>query len=197
MLKQLFLGCLVAFPAFLFGQVAPEEVVDWSDSPARNRLAEIQPYKPEVRRNRSAAISELNAEVAAFKRGVTVAQKEYDRQARLARKKSSSAWSVEQLGEAEGLLEEMWASLAEMQTYLDEVNGSNEPILKYLERKQASQALQRIAPSSGGADDEEFDDIDEDSEAAALRKATLPSSASKPGRPSLPPPPEEREPDED
>ena len=102
-----------------FSQIIEEEQVDaWSESPARNRLEQIEKYKPTVRRSRIIAINELEADLAKARESAGNAQRLMNYQLSPDGRTSKEAWDSLEIEQAQAQLDTLNAFIQEAETFL-------------------------------------------------------------------------------
>lgn len=185
-MKQLFAFILLAFLlAFLpnsqvQGQPTKERAKELENSPARQRLDEIQQYKPVIRRSRAIAIQEMEREIAAAYFKIEAAEKVLTKQERLARRNDPEAWTPEQMAAAREQMSALEDYVEEAEEYLDVARAEHEKVLQLLARERSEHEIEEddeeyeedegegnsslSIPGSGGGLDAAEPDEDEDDE---------------------------------
>jgi|GEM_PF-4195090 len=142
-----------------WSQRGDEEQVDaWADGPAKQKLAQIEEYRPVVRRSRTIAIGELEDQLKTANEVIRKAERRLAYQKRIRNKDSKEVWDAERLARAEEELVSLKATVKQSAKLLAYAKEENEKILKFLVREQMDDT------EGEGSDDEEDqeDEIDED-----------------------------------
>ena len=144
-------------------QVIEEEQVDaWSESPARQRLEQIEQYKPTVRRSRIIAIKELEEDLSAAREAATNAQRLMNYQLSRDGRQSKEAWDSTQIEFAQAQLDTLNAFIEQAQEFLVYAKAENEKVMKYLAREQKRVARDTLAEGEGDEDEDEDEFSDPD-----------------------------------
>ena len=140
-------------------QAIEEEQVDaWSESPARQRLEQIEQYKPTVRRSRIIAIKELEEDLSAAREAAANAQRLMNYQLSRDGRQSKEAWDSTQIEFAQTQLDTLNAFIEQAQEFLVYAKAENEKVMKYLAREQKRVARDTLAEGEGDEDEDEEDD---------------------------------------
>ena len=140
-------------------QAIEEEQVDaWSESPARQRLEQIEQYKPTVRRSRIIAIKELEEDLSAAREAAANAQRLMNYQLSRDGRQSKEAWDSTQIEFAQTQLDTLNAFIEQAQKFLVYAKAENEKVMKYLAREQKRVARDTLAEGEGDEDEDEEDD---------------------------------------
>ncbi len=149
---------------FLWGQLtAPsqERVESLENSPARQRLNEIQPYKPTVRRSRRVATRELETQIKDAEAQLALAEKVMRSEEKKMESKADDAWTAEQLAAAERSIEQLEEVLDGAREQLAVAKVEEAKVQSFFAREKAAG---RVARNVDGEKDEEDDEEDEDGE---------------------------------
>lgn len=160
-----FLLCAMLFSGVLWAQTSStpkDRVVDLENSPARQRLDEIEEYKPVVRRSRSVAIQELEIQIVKGRLQLENGRKKIKEEEGKMKRKEDDAWTSAQMEQAQQALEALDEYLDEAEDELAIAKREEAKVQKFFAREKDAGRIK----SSGAVDqDEENDDDDEDDEA--------------------------------
>lgn len=142
-----------------WSQRGDEEQVDaWADGPAKQKLDQIEQYRPVVRRSRTIAIGELEEQLKTANEVIRKAERRLAYQKRIRNKDSKEVWDADRLAKAEEDLNSLKASVKESAKLLAFAKEENEKVLKFLVREQ----MDDTEGEGSNDEDEQEDEVDED-----------------------------------
>lgn len=149
----LLLGLLPLGPLAAQNQVAKDRAEALANSPAKQRLDQIQQYKPVIRRSRSLVIQEMEQDIAAAYIKLDAGETVIRKQERLAKKGDPKAWPPEQIAETKVKMAALEAYLEEAEEYLAQAKAEHARVLELLARERSAHTI---------VEDEEFDEEEEE-----------------------------------
>lgn len=156
---------LVVGAFYLPAQVNEEVQVDaWSESPAKQKLEQIEKYKPQVRRSRIIAIQELEEDLNSAKESIFKAKRLMRYQLSPDGRRSKEAWDSLEIETAQAELDSLQAFVKEAETFLAYAKEENEKVMKYLVRERSGMVSDSLSGEEEEDDEDEDDESDEDGE---------------------------------